>query len=475
MRTLATIVLSVVVFVVLSVIVTFVWRVAAPTYKAAVLLHVEFPGCTLGAAPEESAWSRAKAFFLSVGDGGGRGPAAWESVVRSHATGVRSRETLMIAAADPRIRNTRWFQSSPDSAVERLADAISVKHWRETPYITVSMTGVARKPEDRSDLAQVVNAVADTYVAYSSDMDAISQTSRISRLRVERDKLQRDLESVRRTAELVRREVSVPGPQNHPTALEMELRALVEQMVQLGGIKAQADSAMKSVLEREADGTISNAPEVAQAVERDYRVRLLREKEIDLAIRRDDPARESGDKGESVKEVDTNLTTVRTLIAEREKKLTLRTIARMKNEREAAVVSVTARLLEFQQRFNEAIARVRDLEATRTKLRQLAMREEGLLETVNKINNRLLELRLRSDLREVDVRIKAIPPVEISLPRWGTMLPLGGAAGLVFGGLVAILRLARRARLRSARSEAEVSPTPSPAPSDAIPTSPSDE
>lgn len=454
MKTIGTVVLCIVVFVILSGVVTAAWWLFAPMYTARGYLSVSPP----------------KPSVLS-GASGYTDRNTVDRLVRSHAVLVGSNKVLRGAVAGTKLARTGWFQSSPDDAADRLADKICVRAEPGTQLIKVSITDFAGSEDDRTDLAEIVNAICEAYVTEALDRTAIKYKEQIGRLRIERENLQGELDSLRRTVQLAQRAASTPGLQRRGNLLGMQLEAMTHQLMQLRLLKVQAETALKDVKTKDADGTISTAPEIVQMLEMDPRLRLLREKETGLVIRRETLSRKSGEKHEFVLELDTELRTVRRLIGEREEKLTRLAIGLLKSQRETAVVFITAQLLELQQKFDEANAAIRDLQVDIGKVQQIEMREQQVAGGIAKIDERLLDLSLLAKEPQVRLQIEAVPPREITLPRWDIMILLGAGVGLTIGLLMAIVRRAKPTRSRSDFGQT-APPQPSTARTDTSPPEP---
>ena len=363
-----------------------------------------------------------------------------DTILRSQARVVKSEPVFVSAAKDIRVRNTKWFKDDPTSAVKRMHEEIKVSPQPGTSQIMVSMTGQASNADVKTDLAEIVNTVAEAAAKHAQSAVSRQRAKEQGRMRAEKEKLEGDLERVRRSAEVARRSVNIPSLQKRRTIVDFQLQSLSSQMTQLQLFKAQVDSAMKTLLEQDRNGTLANAPEVDQARESDFQLRSLRNAALNLETEQANFERQFGPKHRAILSLQTRLNSINEKIAYREKELTLRAIGLLKSMREAGVVSVTAQLLEVQQRFNEATATIRDLETNLTKIEQYALTEEHLAKKIEKLDTRLLDLSLLGSQEQVSLLIKAIPPREISMPKWGVMIPLGMVLGLATGlGLAFLL------------------------------------
>lgn len=418
-----TIILATLIVLVVTVAATLVWRLYWPLFTAKAFLEVTPPGRD----PLKSGTSLVPKDIM-------------DTILRSKARVVQSEPVYSAAASDARVRNTKWFQYDPTNAIKRLYEDVDVSPQPGTYHIMVSMTGQAGSQAEKNDLAQIVNAVAEAAVTQTQSTVNLQRTAEIRSLRVERDDLQSKLVLIRSTAETARRSTSIPILQKRRSVVDFRLQSLTAQMTQLEPMKAQADSAMKTLQEQEANGTIGDTPEILQIVEMDPQLRGLKNVELNMETEKTNLLRQFGPKHRSVMSFKTRLKSIKDEIAVREGELTRRAIGLLKSIRESEVVSLTAQLLQIQQRFNEANATVYDLAANLTKLEQYAKREEQYAEMINNIDKRLSQLRLLASDMQVSLEIRAIAPREISMPKWAIMVPLGLVLGLAIGlGLAFLL------------------------------------
>lgn len=363
-----------------------------------------------------------------------------DSLLRSKARVVRSENVLQSATKDNAVRNTNWFQIDTDDVVKRLSEDITVVPQAGTSHILISMTAGAASEKEKNDLAEIVNAVALAAVAESSTRLGAERARRINNLRAELDSLQRDLRDIRNRAETARRTASADNLQQRQSVVNIQLQAMTTQMVRLQIAKAEADAALKALTDQEAIGQLESIPDVQQSVEMDVNLRQLKSRIMDFETELQNASRKLGPDHRTIKMIETRLESMKNKAAEREKMLATRAIRWIKTRREADSVSMTAQLMQVQQKFNEINARVSDLEANLTMLKQLAQREKEISWNIQALDKQLLNERLLAVAEEeVRLLIPAIKPREISMPRWSIMVPIGIMLGLGIGFGVAFL------------------------------------
>jgi len=364
-----------------------------------------------------------------------------DRLVLTHTQMVLGESVLDKVTGDRDVQATGWYQADRENAIERLSEEINVHIVPNTNYIQITMTSTAATEQEKIDLATIVNAVATKFVKSNKDMLSHERKTQINELNKERADLIATLGKVRKDKEQALRATSILSLRDQKTSLTMELQNLTNQLTQLSLYRVQTRTALDTLRQQEIDGSIKSSPDVLQALDMDPQLRALLNTQINLVTRLDELARKFGPDHRSIQTVQTQLNSVKNQIDDRERTLTERAVSLMIRNQESTDASITAQLQQVEVSSQEASAKVRDLQSSIDVIER-AVAEEAKLETrVDRIDNRLLELRLLEQGEEqVVLRAKAIPPREISHPQWKFMLPLGVILGLGVGlGLAFLL------------------------------------
>jgi len=303
------------------------------------------------------------------------------------------------------------------------------------------MTAQAPTDEEKGQLADIVNAVARAFEAVQQKNLAQGRTGDIEALGGQIDRLKADLERVRNQANAERRNTDVSSLQKRRGVLDIQLQQLTQELLRLQMFKAQADASLAALAEQEADGSIAASPEVLRALEMDPVLNMLRNTELQLQLQRENEDQKFGSEHRSVKATETRLTAVKAELVAREKMLTQRALDLIRSDRRATAASITAQMLDVQQRFDEVNAGLRDLEQNLTRIEQFALEEDSLDKRIRRYEDQLVDLRLLAQReKQVELWIPATKPREIDMPKWTIMIPLGAILGIALGlGLAFLL------------------------------------
>jgi len=357
-----------------------------------------------------------------------------ERLLESHAQVAKSNMVLEEALRDPKITRTRWYAKDKINAVERLYEDIDVRPMAGTSYIQVSMTGRAPTLEERAELADIVNALAQAFVKVHQATISGQRRKDIEAWKAQVEVLRKELTSVRRKAKLAKSATNVPTLEKQRSIVDVQRNLLTQELIKLQMALTQADAALKALAEQEASGSINMAPEVLAALDMDPTLRLLKNTEMNMAMQQEALTAKYAPGHPQAKSLSGRLETIRNEIKSRESMVTQRAVDLLKSERTAVVNSVNSQILDVQQRLNQANSMAADVESSLTELAQLAGDEDDLENRIRKIEDRVLELQQLADReQQVSLWIPASPPREISMPKWVIMMPLGVFLGMAVG------------------------------------------
>jgi len=359
-------------------------------------------------------------------------------IMRTDAALALSDRVLSQALKNSKVTVTSWYQKDKKGALDRLREDITVEPVTGTNYIRVSMTGRAVNAREKSDLAEIVNAVAEEFESVSRDVIRGERKEDIDNLRRQQDELNTTLSQVRRDMSKL---LKAGKAQESLMLLTYKQRTLATELDTVTRYKSQALSALKAFEEQVADSSIYVSKEVQQALDMDPTLRALRGAEVEAVTRLDRLRARFGKNHNEFKAVETRLDSIRKEIERRETELKAQAINLLRNAREAEVAMADDAERDLQMRIDATNAEMRDLQIAVARYDQLAGEEKNLEGQIARLNNRLLELQAQA-AGEVQVRlaIPATAPREISMPKWEIMVPLGVVIGAVVGlGLAFLL------------------------------------
>jgi len=344
-----------------------------------------------------------------------------------HANLIKTDQVLQRTAEHERVRNTSWFRKQNDP-VQALYEEVAVSPMPETNFIRLSMTGTERR-----ELPEIVNVLAREYESWSDENLKTDTGDQIEQLETQKANLQRQLEQVRMDAAGARAQ-EMPDIQRRYSVKDVELQDLQRRLTELEFQQAEAKAALDVLAQREQEGTLAESAEVKQMLDADANLRALRSERLRLRTEGENLRRKFGSQHRMVKNWETRLAAIESEIAATEQALIQSSIEALKAYRVSEYQAITAQLLDVREKYNEALAEARDMQTNLTRLQELAVREKGLTEQIEKIDAKLIDLQLVSRVaRRVTVASEAPIPRKPSLPQWKLMIPIGVILGLGFG------------------------------------------
>lgn len=420
MKTLGITILSVIIFTVVAGIVTVAWRQLAPSYTCSAILEVS--------PPERSSLEPAPASLPKP---------ELEALAARYASLAASEPVLQSALASPEVRKTVWLQDSPDTALKRLADGLTILPVPGSALIRVSMTGT-----DKGELPDIVNAVASAAVERSCEIANRGKQDQIRQLRQERTSLADTRDRLRAQKAKLLRDAQTPDLMDPNGGLIMRLRGLAQAVSSAELELAGAEASIQRIRQMITKGEASSLPQVVQFVERDPVVcgLLTRRAEIAAGLEPREPAATSQPGGKET------LAALDGQIAARKQDLAATFAKSVLAEAETRRDETLIRLTELRQQYRLADVNLRDVRATLGAYTQLDEMDKTLTGQIERIDSRLSDLRiLLQGGQPLQVLQLAGTPLEPSFPKWRVMLPAGAGVGLILGLLTClVLSLARR-------------------------------
>ncbi len=407
-----------------TIIATLLWWLFAPSYNALAIIEVRPPAEQLTGAP--------RLYSKDIMD----------RIMLSHARIVKSPHILSNVAKNVEVQKTRWFRKDDETAaIKRLDEDISIRAIPNTNYIEISLSDQAASESERRDLATIVNTLANTFVEQSRITLRGERRADIGELDEQLGTFQAELERARRDAQIAREASDIPNLQERQNVLSVQLQTLITQLTRFEIARARTRSELDGIRKQQADGSIATAPEVIAALEADPTLRALRNTEIGFVSNRDNLVRKFGPRHRQILDLETRLESIRREIATKDEELTRRAIALLISEREIALTSTIAMILEVQENLEEANAKAADLQNIITRLENTQARKQNLEARIRELEDRIMEVRLlERGEQQVLLRVPAITPREISMPKWKVMVPLGIFLGVGLGiGLAFLL------------------------------------
>ena len=361
-------------------------------------------------------------------------------IMLTHAAMAQSDQVLNAATEDPDVVRTAWYNRNKKDVVIRLHKDIEVSPVAGTNYIRISMTGLAANEQQKKELADIVNAVASKFESFSKQAIAFETGEDIKNTQTQLDKLQTDLANVRTE---ITRQAAAGSVQERRQVVAGTLNRLASEAIPLALFKAQAEASLSFMEQQVKDGTVKSSPDVLQALDMDPQLRTMRTQVDNLSAELQRKQTKFAPGHDQVKTTASLLEGIRTQLQKREGETTERAIGQMIGERKVQLESATSQLVALEDKLKEAQAEDADLQSRLNRMDQLTTNEKELTNRIATYNDRLALNRLRAGgEQQVKRAIPAVPPREISMPKWKIMIPLGIFVGVAVGlGLAFLLEV----------------------------------
>jgi succinoglycan biosynthesis transport protein ExoP len=415
--------ISLVICVLLSVLAWLGWLEWAPLYKAYAVMEVR-PQLATALVPT-------------------RGEVAQDiidSIARTQANLIRSRDVLDAAVQSDRIRNTQWFQRDRDNAVRRLRDEIDVSPVPETKLVQISMSAFDTTGSEKRELPEIVNAVAAAAERDSQETASLGKQAQIGQLRAQRTSLVDQRDRVRGEKAKLLRDADVPNMLERRNVLTEKLHSLAPTVTGAEIDYAQADSQVQVIKEQIKNGQIASNPRILQVMEYDYSLRTLRATLLNLRTTLESARQKLGPRHRTVVTLGGRAASMEDELKQREKALVDRQAQGLLANAEITKALSLQRLTQLREQYRFVDVSVRELQATINAFSQRDSEEKALSDSIDRIGNRLVDLNilLKGDAPLV-LRRAARIPIEPEQPRGWLMIPLGVVLGLLIGFGLAFL------------------------------------
>lgn len=365
---------------------------------------------------------------------------------RSQAALVKHQAVLDEAAKDRRIREDSkvWFRKHREEIYEELDEEIDVSPMPETNFIRLSMTGT-----ERNELADIVNAMADSFVNYTRRIARREREGSIGKLDAEKKTLEIRRDAIRRQLAIEKSNESIAAMQGKQSTVATQLQMLTQQIIDAEVEMSKADVAMRAYSESLKDGSVANDPQILQAMEFDFTLRSLKARQAELETHLHNVIQKFGQKHRQVREVNGLIEAIKNQITAQEKIVLDTQVRAIGMYREMERGSAAGQLADLKDRLNKAQSAAKDLERSLGNIEAYTQEIEYIQDSITKIDERVRDLRMlgfrpgeeESETGPVTVEAYATEPREDqwTRPRLGVLIPLGIVVGLIIGFGLAFL------------------------------------
>ncbi len=399
-------------FISLAVGATLIWLQYAPLYTTDALLEVR-PEASTAMRPDRSIYPTTMLEVLAT----------------KYASLVGSETVLQTALSSDRMRPTTWLQKSPDDALLRLQETLSIAPISTSALIRISATGT-----NKNELPEIVNAVAEAARDQSSEIANRGKQDQIGQLRKERVSLADQRDRVRADMAKLQRDADVPDMLSTRSVLEIELHHLAPQVSALELELAQAEGQLELIRHQIQTGDIVSLPAVLQALDYDPSLRSLQMSLLSMKAQLPTIEFKYGTKHRMYMSYITRMESTAKEIQSRRSQLIETQVKSLLANTEANKAIILQRLTKMREQYRFVDVSVRGLRATYSAYAHLQEQDTILTNQIDGIDSRLVDLRiLLQGSNPLEIMKPAYTPRRPSMPRWQIMIPLGVLLGLIVG------------------------------------------
>ena len=352
---------------------------------------------------------------------------------------------------DPKTAAGKWFKKYKNKIEEELEDEIDISLMPNTNFIKLSMTGT-----DRKALADIVNAMADSFVGYTRKITRRGRASTEKKFQDERTTL-----IARRTA--IRRELaSTTGRENvaamlgRQNTVAAELMYLTREIGEAENERSMAETGMATFKEGldaykkgDEEKSIANDPEILMRIDMDYTLRGLENQLAGLETVLHNAVQKFGEKHRQVKDIKGMILAVKNQIESRTKEVLATQISMMGQMRWIQWEGTKNRLADLEDRRNKARASAKDLQKLLGDIELFQQELDNIQIKLTGIETKLSDLRMlgsrpgeeRFETGPVTIEAYATLPREDdwTQPNVAVLMPIGVVLGLMVGFGLAFL------------------------------------
>lgn len=401
-----------------AVVGTLLWRRYSPTFSTAAVLAV---------TPSTS---------VLTGDPFGTMRATeTEAIKQSYMHLATQNRVLQRVLEEPRVRATEWYNDSPEDAIFRLEEQLSVVGVLNSPDLfMIRMSG-----SDKAELPVIVNTVAQEFAAISNTAAKQSQLNTLEKMRTTLSNLQRDMLTLQENLKTLPR-TDLAALQRNIQDIDQQRNELVTQIQDLTDVLRERRQRRDEIAAQVADGTITRNPMVRNQLDTDMRLQnMLQEQralEAELAARQAD----FGADHPYTKRIGRQMDTLSRRLESYQQFIVQQVVSMIQSSFDREIEQISSELQRANAQLGVVTERFSDLNENLELLRSRLREIDRVAERIDRIGTRVFEIEASTEtIQPVQVRGQAVEPEEPSFPKWIVMVPLGVLLGLGVGVGLALL------------------------------------
>lgn len=343
------------------------------------------------------------AAFLEVRSGvqtmpsGARPTAEADAELRAH------RQALSDPAFAEELKGTRAFQALPPYIRQQLGRHLpmhlSVRRVADTALLVLDVR-CRGLPED---VKQAAAAVANGHIELLAGSADAGRTAELRRHQQRRTDLVRRRDGIRRRRTALPDGVAPAEARDRCRTMDAKLRLLTQQLVEPEQQLVRAEVAVEILRDSVASGRAKSHPDVLKALTEDQTLRSLRAKLEELRDDLEQLRRSPQPAPEAIKRIEQRIAAGMKQMTGREKAVTDEKVAAMFAEAKSKAAAARRRVEGLRKEHGELYRRYRELQEALENRESLDEKDKALTKSIDEIDKRLAELRIRARARQTVV------------------------------------------------------------------------
>ena len=400
---------------------TYLWWTYAPVYRVEAYIQMSPPLNT----------------FMNTNVSGAN-EQVMDRFKKGQAGLVKSPDVLSAALKDGNLKKTSWYKrfdlADDRPAMKELDRQIEVSAMPETEFIRISMSAAAADDSAKSELADVVNAVAMAFCDQANRQAKEQQDGKVRSLDDERQTSETELRQIREDIAKLQRTSSVPAQRERVDTVTIALQELTRQITQLEVYQSGAEASMTAIQEQKDAGMLASNSQIQQALEMDPMLRQLQTAKISLDSEYEAATARFGPEHRTVKTLEVRIATINKELDRTRTELINTLVAALEEGQRSAWSSYTQQLTDVRERYNASLTAQRELNKGLAEVEMLEKRQSDIETSLIATKDRGKDLRLaRDNGMPAYLRQMARVPLTPTWPMWQVMIPAGIMLGLFLG------------------------------------------
>lgn len=333
------------------------------------------------------------------------------------------------------IQQTQWYQQrrdDPDQMMKDLKSAFRAAPQRDSELVMVSMRAGLKE-----EAQQILNEILMQFRQNMYDRAGGELRSKLSALREQRDKVDKEILRKRDQLTALSIKVNVPGWEQDRTITMSEVQMALKEKIILEAQINEVKTQYQRMVENRQKFGLSNM--VSSAIRNDPIVMRYKNQISSIQITLDQILDYLGEDHRTVKEIRSSLESVQKELQRRQSNLEQQYSQAEDRSLENVIASLQEQYERMSERYELAATRQSDLDREKANYEAIEREIDELSRNKEQIEQRITEIMIQLDNPDrvrAEIATMADLPIDISFPRLLFFGPVGTLLGLIVSALL---------------------------------------